>query len=115
MFITVVLLKNDLNLLQRTGSIQSLLNNSNIWYRPRPGHSPRFDPRKFKNVMKLNLSTDTVFTSMLWEKARLNKDVFPECVDTGPGLTSILVLLQGSTQSDTFVPKNKSPGKIFNC
>ena len=34
-----------------------LMTPSNNWYSPRPGHSPRFDPRKLRDSMKRNLST----------------------------------------------------------
>ena len=41
------------------------------WYRPSPGHSPRFDPKKLRDSMKLNWSTETLLTLTLWSKCNL--------------------------------------------
>ena len=35
---------------------------SSIWWRPSPGHRPRLDPKKLRESMKLNWSTEVFFT-----------------------------------------------------
>ena len=53
-------------------TIASPAHHSSIWYRPRPGHSPRFDPRKLSEPMKLNWSTEVFLTLTFSLNARLN-------------------------------------------
>ena len=79
---------------------------SNIWYSPRPGHSPRFDPKKLRESMKLNLSTEVFFTLTSSLKEKRNRK--PPDLVTVPSSTVATVLRQGRRQSDTVSPANKS-------
>ena len=47
---------------------------SSIWYKPIPGHSPRFDPKKFRESMKLNRSTVVFLSLTLLLKFNPNTD-----------------------------------------
>ena len=79
---------------------------SNIWCSPRPGHSPKFDPKKLREVRKLNWSTEVFLTRTSLLKLKLTKVLLPP---TGGVLvifflTVALVRRQGSRQSDTWIP-----------
>ena len=78
---------------------------SNIWYSPRPGHSPRFDPKKLRESMKLNLSTEVFFTLTSWLNIKLNIK-FPFNLVVVPSFTVATVLTQGRRQSEIFKPEN---------
>ena len=56
-YLNMVLILSKIWLTRNTPTIPSI-----IWYSPRPGHSPRFDPKKLRESMKLNLSTEVFFT-----------------------------------------------------
>ena len=87
---------------------------SSIWNMPRPGHSPRFDPKKLRESKKLNLSTEVTFTLTSSLKIKLN--INPLHLVVVPFSTVATVLKQGSRQSETITPENKSPeyDKLFN-
>ena len=73
---------------------------SSIWYNPRPGHSPRFDPKKLRESRKLNLSTEVFFTLTSSLNIKLNMEWPWKLVDA-PASTVTSVLRQGRRQSDT--------------
>ena len=82
---------------------------SSIWCSPRPGHSPRFDPKKLRESRKLNLSTEVFLTRTSLSKLRLTNVVLPFTNSGGIVvviffLTVAVVLRHGSKQSDTWVP-----------
>ena len=89
---------------------------SNIWYSPRPGHSPRFDPKKLRESMKLNLSTEVflTLTSLLNMKLKARLALAkPSHLTVSPSSTVATVLKQGRKQSETFPPEIKSAKKIL--
>ena len=78
-----------------------------IWNNPRPGHSPRFDPKKLRESMKLNLSTEVFFTLTSSLNIKLNIDSPSHSVIV-PSSTVATVLTQGRRQSEIFNPENMS-------
>ena len=80
---------------------------SSIWYSPRPGHSPRFDPKKLRESMKLNLSTEVFFTLTSSLNRKLNTKC-PSHLLVVPSSTVATVLKQGRRQSEIFAPANMS-------
>ena len=84
---------------------------SSIWYSPRPGHSPRFDPKKLRESMKLNLSTEVFFTLTSSLNRKLNTKC-PSHLLVVPSSTVATVLKQGRRQSETFDPMNMSAKEI---
>ena len=101
--------KNRLHLVlicvtRRTPRTQSI-----IWWSPRPGHSPRFDPKKLRESMKLNWSTEVFLTRTSLSKLKLTNVVLPFWYSGGNVvviffLTVAVVRRQGSRQSDTRIP-----------
>ena len=83
---------------------------SSNWNNPKPGHSPRFDPKKLRESMKLNLSTEVFLTLTSSLNFKLNTR-FPFHLVVVPSSTVATVLTQGRRQSDTIDPVNKSPLK----
>ena len=81
---------------------------SNIWYSPSPGHSRRFDPKKLRESMKLNLSTEVFFTLTSWLNIKL-KNNHPLNLVAVPSSTVATVLTQGRRQSEILSPENISP------
>ena len=86
---------------RRTPRTQSI-----IWWSPRPGHSPRFDPKKLRESMKLNWSTEVFLTRTSLSKLKLTRVVLPSkgMVLVIFFLTVAVVRRQGSRQSDTRIP-----------
>ena len=87
-------------------------NHSSIWYSPSPGQSPRLDPKKFRESMKLNLSTEVFLTLTKSLNIKLNKLPLYSVVIFSA--TWAVVLRQGSRQSDTRFPINKSSVRKFS-
>ena len=80
---------------------------SRIWNSPSPGHRPRLDPKKLRESMKLNLSTDVFLSLTSVLNIRLNL----ECqgpLPTVPSSTVATVLKQGWRQEETLIPLYKS-------
>ena len=65
-----------------------------------------FDPKKLRESMKLNLSTEVFFTLTSSLKEKRNRK--PPDLVTVPSSTVATVLRQGRRQSDTVSPANKS-------
>ena len=79
-------------------------NHSIIWWSPRPGHRPRFDPRKLRESMKLNWSTVVFLTLTSLSKLKLTVVLPVKDMDVIFFLTVAVVRRQGSRQSDTRIP-----------
>ena len=79
---------------------------SSIWYSPRPGHSPRFDPKKLRESMKLNLSTEVFLT--LTSSLNIKLNITPPHLVVVPSSTVATVLKHGRRQSETVRPEDKS-------
>ena len=77
---------------------------SSIWWSPRPGHRPRFDPRKLRESMKLNWSTVVFLTLTSLSKLKLTVVLPVKDMDVIFFLTVAVVRRQGSRQSDTRIP-----------
>ena len=80
---------------------------SNIWNNPRPGHSPRFEPRKFRDSEKLNWSNVVFLISTLSENAKLKNDSDEFILTLAPSITIGVVSVQGRGQSEAIIPVNK--------
>ena len=79
---------------------------SSIWKTPRPGHSPMLDPKKLRESMKLNLSTEVFLTLTLSLNFNPNAED-PLKFEFVSSCTEAAVLRQGRGQSDTRAPLNK--------
>ena len=79
-------------------------NHWSIWSSPRPGHRPRFDPRKLRESMKLNWSMEVFLTLTLLSKLKLTSVLPVKDMDVIFFLTVAVVRRQGSRQSDTRIP-----------
>ena len=81
-------------------------NHWSIWSSPRPGHRPRLDPKKLRESMKLNWSTEVFLTRTSSSKLKLTR-VFVSSegiVVVIFFLTVAVVRRHGSRQSDTRIP-----------
>ena len=58
---------------------------SRTWKIPIPGQRPKLDPRRLRDVRKLNLSTTVLLTFTVWEKPRARTDslVLREAIKVG--------------------------------
>ena len=86
------------------------INHSSTWYSPRPGHRPRFDPKKFRDLVKLNWSTEILFTLTELSKFKRRKilDFLFIILVLVFLITLAVVLKQGRRQSETKIPVNRS-------
>ena len=99
------------NLLTVFTPARSPRSHSRTWNNPRPGQSPRLEPRRLRVSRKWNWSTVVVVVSTSLRKASTRLEKLLSKLDLEASVTVAVVTVQGTEQSDARAPTARESGE----